>query len=157
MATGAGSPFMLKLVQFMKADIAFAVGLMLILSIVTLFYMPLMLSILLPGVSVNPVSIAVSLLVLIFLPLISGTAVKWRYSNIAKAIKPTFNQISNIFIFIVVVLYLILNYKDFLAVFGTGALITAVIFVLAAFLIGYFMGGPSQNTKTVLGLSKLQR
>ncbi len=151
MATGAGSPFMLKLVQFMKADIAFAVGLMLILSIVTLFYMPLMLSILLPGVSVNPVSIAVSLLVLIFLPLISGTAVKWRYSNIAKAIKPTFNQISNIFIFIVVVLYLILNYKDFLAVFGTGALITAVIFVLAAFLIGYFMGGPSQNTKTVLG------
>ncbi len=61
MAAGAGSPFMLKLVQFMKADIAFAVGLMLILSIVTLFYMPLVLSFLLPGVSVNPISIASSL------------------------------------------------------------------------------------------------
>ena len=70
---------MLKLVQFMKADIAFAVGLMLILSIVTLVYMPLVLSILLPGVSVNPLSIAVSLLVLIFLPLISGTVIKSRY------------------------------------------------------------------------------
>lgn len=157
MATAAGSPFMLKLVQFMKADIAFAVGLMLILSIVTLIYMPLVLSILLPSVSVNHLSIAVSLLVLIFLPLISGTIVKWRYNGIAESIQPTFNQISNIFIFVVVVLYLVLNYKDFLAVFGTGALIASLIFVLAAFLIGYLLGGPSQNTKSVLGLGTAMR
>jgi predicted Na+-dependent transporter len=152
MAAGAGSPFMLKLVQFMKADMAFAVGLMLILSIVTLIYMPIVLSILLPGISVNPTSIAVSLLVLIFLPLIVGTIIKSRYGEIAKTIQPTFNQISNIFIFIVVILYLGLNYKDFLAVFGTGALIAAIIFVLAAFTIGYLLGGPSKNTKSVLGM-----
>jgi predicted Na+-dependent transporter len=152
MAAGAGSPFMLKLVQFMKADMAFAVGLMLILSIITLFYMPLMLSILLPGVSINPTSIAVSLLVLIFLPLIIGTTIKSRYSEIAKTIQPTFNQISNIFIFVVVILYLGLNYKDFLAVFGTGALIAAIIFIITAFLIGYLLGGPSKNTKSVLGM-----
>jgi predicted Na+-dependent transporter len=152
MAAGAGSPFMLKLVQFMKADIAFAVGLMLILSIVTLFYMPLVLSFLLPDVSVNPLSIASSLLVLIFLPLIIGTVIKSRYNKIAKTVQPTFNQISNIFIVIVVVLYLGLNYKDFLAVFGTGALITSIIFILAAFLIGYLLGGPSKNTKSVLGM-----
>ena len=152
MAAGAGSPFMLKLVQFMKADIAFAVGLMLILSIVTLFYMPLVLSFLLPGVSVNPLSIASSLLVLIFLPLIIGTSVKLRYREIAKTIQPTFNQISNIFIVIVIVLYLGLNYKDFLAVFGTGALIASIIFILTAFIIGYVLGGPSKNTKSVLGM-----
>jgi len=157
MATAAGSPFMLKLVQFMKADIAFAVGLMLILSIVTLIYMPLVLSILLPGVSVNHLSIAVSLLVLIFLPLISGTIVKWRYNGIAEIIQPTFNQISNIFIFVVVILYLVLNYKDFLAVFGTGALIASLIFVLTAFIIGYLLGGPSKNTKSVLGLGTAMR
>lgn len=152
MATGAGSPFMLKLVQFMKADTAFAVGLMLILSIVTLFYMPLVFSIFLPGVSVNPLSIASSLVVLIFLPLIIGTVIKSRYGEIAKTIQPTFNQISNIFIVVVVVLYLGLNYKDFLAVFGTGALIASTIFILAAFIIGYLLGGPSKNTKSVLGM-----
>jgi BASS family bile acid:Na+ symporter len=152
MAAGAGSPFMLKLVQFMKADMAFAVGLMLILSIVTLIYMPLVLSILLPGISINPISIAVSLLVLIFLPLIIGTSIKSRYNEIAKTIQPTFNQISNIFIFIVIILYLGLNYKDFLLVFGTGALIAVIIFVLTAFLIGYLLGGPSKNTKSVLGM-----
>jgi len=157
MATAAGSPFMLKLVQFMKADIAFAVGLMLILSIVTLVYMPLMLSILLPNVSVNHLSIAASLLVLIFLPLISGTIIKWRYNEIARIIQPTFNQISNIFIFVVVILYLVLNYKDFIAVFGTGALIASLIFVLAAFSIGYLLGGPSKDTKPVLGLGTAMR
>lgn len=152
MATGAGSPFMLKLVQFMKADMAFAVGLMLILSMVTLIYMPLVLSILIPGVSVNHLSIAGSLLVLIFIPLISGTVIKSRYNKIAKTIQPIFNQISNLFIVVVVILYLGLNYQDFLAVFGTGALIAALTFVLAAFVIGYLMGGPSQNTKPVLGM-----
>ena len=152
MAAGAGSPFMLKLIQYMKADIKFAVGLMLILSIVTLFYMPLVLSFLLPGVSVNPTSIAVSLLALVFLPLIIGTSIKLRYNEIAKTIQPTFNQISNIFIVIVIVLYLGLNYEDFLAVFGTGALIAAIIFIIAAFLIGYLLGGSSKNTKSVLGM-----
>jgi BASS family bile acid:Na+ symporter len=157
MATAAGSPFMLKLVQFMKADIAYAVGLMLILSIVTLIYMPLVLSILLPNISVNHLSIAVSLLVLIFIPLISGTIIKWRYNRIAEIIQPTFNQISNIFIFVVVVLYLVLNYKDFLAVFGTGALLASLIFILAAFSIGYLLGGPSKNSKPVLGLGTAMR
>lgn len=152
MAAGAGSPFMLKLVQFIKADMAFAVGLMLILSTVTLIYLPLALSFLLPDVSVNSVSIAVSLLILIFLPLLGGTTLKWRYNKLAKIIKPTFNQISNIFLFIVVLLYLGLNYQDFLAVFGTGGLLAALIFVLASFLIGYLLGGPSENTKTVLGM-----
>ncbi len=152
MAAGAGSPFMLKIVQFMKADMAFAVGLMLILSSVTLIYMPLLLSLLLPGVSVNPISIASSLVVLIFVPLIVGTVLKWKNSKIAAKIQPIFNRLSNIFIFLVVVLYLGLNYQDFITVFGTGALIASLLFVIAAFLIGYILGGPSKNTRSVLGM-----
>ncbi|MDP3067014.1 MAG: bile acid:sodium symporter family protein [Methanobacteriaceae archaeon] len=152
MATGAGSPFMLKLVQFTRADMAFAVGLMLILSLVTLIYLPLMLSFLLPGVYINHLSIAASLLVLIFLPLVCGTVIKARYSKIAQTLKSVFNKISNLFIVVVVVIYLGLNYQDFLAVFGTGAMIAAVTFVLGSFLIGYMLGGPSEKTKTVLGL-----
>lgn len=152
MAAGAGSPFMLKLVQFMKADMAFAVGLMLILSTVTLIYMPLLLSLLIPGVSVNPISIAGSLLVLIFVPLMVGTVLKLKYTKLARTIQPIFNRLSNIFIFLVVVLYLGLNYQDFITVFGTGALVASLMFVTAAFLIGYLLGGPSKNTRSVLGM-----
>ncbi|ADZ09754.1 Bile acid:sodium symporter [Methanobacterium lacus] len=152
MAAGAGSPFMLKLVQFMKADMAFAVGLMLILSTVTLIYMPLLLSLLIPGVSVNPLSIAGSLLGLIFVPLIVGTVLKLKYTKLAATIQPIFNRLSNIFIFMVVVLYLGLNYQDFITVFGTGALVAALMFVTAAFVVGYLLGGPSKNTRSVLGM-----
>ena len=152
MTVGAGSPFMLKLVQFMKADMAFAVGLMIILSLVTLVYMPIILSVLLPSVTVNPLSIASSLLVLIFLPLVIGTALKSRHNNLAEMIQPIFDKISNIFIILVIILYLGLNYNDFLAVFGTGALIASIIFISAAFISGYILGGPSNNTRSVLGM-----
>jgi BASS family bile acid:Na+ symporter len=152
MAAGAGSPFMLKLVQVTRADMAFAVGLMLILSLVTLVYLPVMLSFLLPGVYINHLSIATSLLVLIVLPLVAGTALKARYRDLAETLKPIFTRISNLFIIVVVVIYLFLNYQDFLAVFGTGALIAAVIFILTSFLTGYLLGGPSPRTKMVLGL-----
>lgn len=152
MAAGAGSPFMLKLVQFMKSDMAFAVGLMIILSTVTLVYLPLMLSFLLPGVSVNPLAIASSLIVLIFIPLIAGTAVKSKNNKLALKIEPIFTWLSSIFIVVVVILYLGLNYQDFLTVFGTGALIAAVIFILTAFTMGYILGGPSSSTRSVLGM-----
>ncbi len=152
MAAGAGSPFMLKLVQFMKSDMAFAVGLMIILSTVTLVYLPLMLSFLLPGVSVNPLAIASSLIVLIFLPLIAGTTIKSKNNNLALRIEPIFSQLSSIFIVLVVILYLGLNYQDFLTVFGTGALIAAIVFILTAFTMGYLLGGPSPSTRSVLGM-----
>ena len=152
MAAGAGSPFMLKLVQFMKSDMAFAVGLMIILSTVTLVYLPLMLSFLLPGVSVNPLAIASSLIVLIFLPLIAGTTIKSKNNNLAVRIEPIFSQLSSIFIVLVVILYLGLNYQDFLTVFGTGALIAAIVFILTAFTMGYLLGGPSPSTRSVLGM-----
>jgi BASS family bile acid:Na+ symporter len=152
MAAGAGSPFMLKLVQVTRADMAFAVGLMLILSLVTLIYLPVMLSLLLPGVYINHLSIATSLLVLIVLPLLAGTVLKARYRSLAETLKPIFTWISNLFISVVVVIYLFLNYQDFLAVFGTGALIAAVTFILVAFSMGYLLGGPSPGTKMVLGL-----
>ncbi len=152
MAAGAGSPFMLKIVQLIKADMAFATGLMIILSLVTLVYLPLMLSFLLPGVSVNPLAIASSLIALIFLPLIIGTTIKSKYNKIATKIQPIFNQLSSIFIVLVVILYLGLNYQDFLTVFGTGALIAAIIFILAAFITGYLLGGPSSSTRSVLGM-----
>jgi len=152
MAAGAGSPFMLKLVQVTRKDMAFAVGLMLILSLVTLIYLPVMLSILLPGVYINHLSIASSLLVLIVLPLVVGTILKARYRGLAETLKSIFNRISNIFIVVVVIIYLVLNYQDFLAVYGTGAIIATLIFVIATFITGYVMGGPSPGTKMVLGL-----
>ena len=62
--TAAGAPFLPKLVQGAKGNVAFGVGLMVLLMVVTIGYMPLVLPFLLPGVQVNPWDIAQSLIVL---------------------------------------------------------------------------------------------
>jgi len=49
MGTAAGAPFLPKLTQIAKADVAFAVGLMTLLLLVTIVYLPIVLPLLLPG------------------------------------------------------------------------------------------------------------
>jgi bile acid:Na+ symporter, BASS family len=53
MGTAAGAPFLPKLAQIAKANVAFAVGLMTMLMLVTIAYLPLVLPLLLPGVQVS--------------------------------------------------------------------------------------------------------
>jgi BASS family bile acid:Na+ symporter len=55
-----------------KENIAFGVGLMVLLMVVTIIYLPLVLPLLLPGVAVNPMKIAGSLIVLMLIPLAIG-------------------------------------------------------------------------------------
>ena len=64
-----GAPFLPKLAQIAKGNLAFAVGLMVLLMVVTVGYLPIVLPLLLPGVSVNPAQIARSLVLLMLLPL----------------------------------------------------------------------------------------
>jgi bile acid:Na+ symporter, BASS family len=69
-----GAPFLLKLADLAKANMPFAVGLMVVLMVITVGYMPLVLPMLLAGVSVNPANIARSLILLMLIPLAAGLA-----------------------------------------------------------------------------------
>src|SRR5436309_10360384 len=76
LGAAAGAPFLPKLAQIAKGNLAFSVGLMVLLMVVTVVYMPLVLPMLLEGVSVDPMKIARSLVLLMLLPLGVGLAVK---------------------------------------------------------------------------------
>ena len=52
-ACAAGAPFLPKLVQVAKGDAAFSVGMMTLLMVVTVAYLPLVLPILLPGADLS--------------------------------------------------------------------------------------------------------
>src|SRR5262249_13656239 len=67
LGTAAGAPFLPKLAQIAKGNLAFAVGLMVLLMVITVGYLPIALPVLLPGVSVNPAQIARSLFLLMLL------------------------------------------------------------------------------------------
>ena len=157
LGTAAGAPFLPKLAQIAKANVAFAVGLMTILIIVTIVYLPIVLPLLLPGVKVDAGQIALSLIVTMFVPLLIGLFIKARYEGAAGALQPVMSQISTISLALLLVLMLALNVKNVIALFGTGAILATLLFLAISLLVGYFLGGPSTETRQVLALGTGQR
>ncbi len=157
LSTAAGAPFLPKLAQAAKGDMAFAVGLMVLLMVVTVVYLPIMLPLLLTGVEVNPWDIASSLIVTMLIPLAIGLFIKARYAETAVNLQPTFAQASNTSLMLMMGILLMLNVRNILSTIGTGILVAGVIFIIISFVVGYFLGGPSDGTKAVLGLGTGQR
>ena len=157
LATAAGAPFLPKLAEVAKGNVAFSVGLMVLLMVVTIVYLPIVLPLLLQGVAVNPWDIAQSLIVMMMLPLAVGLFINARYEEIASNIQPTFAQASNIAILVLTVLGLVLNFKDMIGLVGSYGLLAGAIFIVVAVLIGYFLGGSEGGIKSVMGLGSGQR
>jgi BASS family bile acid:Na+ symporter len=154
LSTAAGAPFLPKLVDVAKGNIAFSVGLMVLLMIVTIIYLPLVLPLLLGDVQVNPWDIAQSLIVMMLIPLAVGLFIKARYEDAADKIQPTFGMASNIALLTLTVLGLVLNFSGMIALVGTFGILAGVIFILVSLVIGYILGG---SDKSVLGLGTAQR
>src|SRR5215213_9988520 len=129
LGTAAGAPFLPKLAQIAKANVAFSVGLMTILMIVTIVYLPIVLPLLLPGVEVAAGQIALSLIVTMLVPLLIGLVIKARYEGVAGELQPVMSPISNISLALLLVLMLGLNFRNVIALFGTGAIIATLLFI----------------------------
>jgi len=157
LSTAAGAPFLPKLAEVSKGNVAFSVGLMVLLMIATIIYLPLVLPLLLGGVEVNPWDIAQSLIVMMLIPLAVGLFINGRYEDIATNIQPTFGQASNIALLVMSVLGLVLNFKDMIGLVGSLGILAGIIFIIAATAIGYFLGGSDSDIKSVMGLGTGQR
>jgi predicted Na+-dependent transporter len=156
LATAAGAPFLPKLVQLAKGDVALGVGLMVLLMVATVAYVPIVLPLLLPGVSINPLDIASSLVVLMLLPLGFALCIRARYAEAADLARPIFAQLASVGLMGVMATLLLLNWRTLLETIGTGAILAALLFVVASFLFGYVVG-PSPSTQPVIGLGTAQR
>jgi BASS family bile acid:Na+ symporter len=157
LGTAAGAPFLPKLAQIAKGNLAFAVGLMVLLMVVTVGYLPLALPLLLPGVSVNPAKIARSLFLLMLLPLAGALVVKARFADLAARTKPLLDRLSNLSLILLVLLITLANVNNLLAVFGTRGILAGLLFIALGFAIGWLLGGPDRNTRRVLALGTAQR
>lgn len=157
LATAAGAPFLPKLVQGAKGNIAFGVGLMVLLMVVTIAYMPLVLPLLLPGVEINPWDIAKSLIVLMLVPLGIGLMVRSHWQESAAHWQPVMNKISSLAILVLLVVGLGLNVSNILSLIGTGGILALLVFIAGSLLIGYFLGGRDAGTRSVMGLGTAQR
>ena len=157
LGTAAGAPFLPKLAQIAKGNLAFGVGLMVLLMVVTVGYLPLVLPLLLPGVSVNPAQIARSLFLLMLLPLAGALAVRARFALAAARTKPVLDRVSNLSLILLIVLITATNINNVLAVFGTRGILAALLFLAVGFGVGWLLGGPGVDTRRVLALGTAQR
>src|SRR5262245_15175029 len=153
----AGAPFLLKLAEFAKGDMAFAVGLMVLLMVFTVGYVPIALPLLLAGTSVNPAQIAMSLVVLLLIPLAVGLAVRARWPDVAARVRPIIGLVSNVSMILVVTLTGAGHFKSVLDVFGTFGILAAALFTAFCAAVGWFFGGAKTDVKAVLALGTAQR
>ncbi len=153
----AGAPFLPKLAELAKGNLAFAVGAMVLLMVVTVGYLPVVLPLLLEGVSVDPWKIARSLILLMLLPLAVGLALKAYCGAMAARVKPALDWISNVSLILLVLLISAANIDKVLDVFGTRGILAGLLFIALGFAIGWLLGGPGNDTRRVLALGTAQR
>jgi predicted Na+-dependent transporter len=153
----AGAPFLPKLVQLAKGDMAFTAGLMVLLMVVTIAFLPIVLPFVLTGVQVNPWEIARSLVVLMLIPLGIALFIRARYEEVAKGLIHTMTMAANLSLVAMFIGYFVGYWDVTYGVLGTGGILVAVLLVIGAVIIGYLLGGPDKNNKTVLALGTGQR
>ncbi len=157
LAAAGGAPFLPKLVQVARGPIALGVGVMVLLMVVTIAYLPIVLPLLLPGVEVDPWAIAQSLVVLMLVPLAIGLLIRANAAETAAEYQPVFTKASSLAIVVLMVAGLVLSARNILGLLGTGGIIALLLFVLGSLAIGFVVGGRDPGVRGVLGLGTAQR
>jgi len=156
-ACSAGAPFLVLEARGAKANMGVAVGMMTLLMVVTVFFLPIVLPLLLTGVEVDAGSIAKSLIVLMLIPLILGLLVKSNSPETAQHWMPVMNKIGSLGIMILLVVGLGLNISSVLSLVGTSGFLALLIFIAGSLLIGFAIGGRDPGVRNVTGLGTAQR
>lgn len=156
LSIAAGAPFLPKLADIAKSDVPFSIGLMLLLMVVTIFYLPMVLPFLLEGAEVSSWDIAKSLIVLMLIPLIIALITRAYLEKIAKVLQTIFEKLTNIALLLLTVSLVILNAKHLISMFGYP-LIAIIILLTGAMFIGYLLGGNEKSTRVVMAMGAGQR
>lgn len=148
----AGAPYTPKLVGAAAGDVPNSIAATMLLTVLTIIYMPLVLPFLIPGTEIGVWAIAKPLLLQMFVPLLIGLAIRHFRARLAeKMLKPS-NLIVNLSLLVFLVLAVV-NHGDALsATIGTGTITSAIVLTLAAFGVGYLLGPGGKKGKVTLGL-----
>jgi len=156
-ACAAGAPFLPKLAQVARGNLAFSVGLMILLMVVTVVYAPIVLPLLIPGVAVSPWDIARPLIMLMLIPLGIGLFMRSWQPETAASLAPIMGNASSYSLLAAAVLGLLVGFQSLMGAFGTGAFIAAALLVAGAIAIGYFLTTGGKENKSIGALGAGQR
>jgi len=148
----SGAPYTPKLVGAAAGDVPSSIGSTMLLTILTILYMPVVLPFLVPGTEIGMWEIAKPLLLQMFVPLMIGLGIRHFSGGVAaKMLKPA-NITVNLSLLVFLVLALVLHHEELLATVGTGAVTSAVVLTVLTFGVGYLLGPGGARGKVTLGL-----
>jgi BASS family bile acid:Na+ symporter len=156
-AFAGGAPFVIKLTQIAGGNVAFSAGLLVLLVVATIGYMPLVVPLALPDATVSASAIARPLLMTMLLPLGIGLALRALLPSGAARLQPIMGRIANLVLAALFVLTLLVNLRAILGVFGHGAILAGLLVLVGAFVIGYLLGNFSHDTRDEVALCTAQR
>jgi BASS family bile acid:Na+ symporter len=153
----AGAPFLPKLAQLAKADVALAVGLMVLLMVVTVGYAPIVVPLVIPGVTVDPLAVAQSLVLFMLIPLGIGLLVRARLPQLADAWVGPVGQASNVGLLLGITSALLVSWQDVIGAIGTWIFVGVAVVLVAGLVSGWLAGVGRPDDRVLLGLATAQR
>jgi BASS family bile acid:Na+ symporter len=156
-ASAGGAPLQIRLTQIASGSAPYSAGLLVLLLLVTIVYMPLVVPLEAPEADVSAAAIAKPLILSMLLPLGAGLLVRAGRPPWAARIAPPMARVANISLYALIALTLVLHLRSLLALFGTGAILASALVIGGAFLIGYVLRGFRGEERGEAALATAQR
>ena len=152
LGTAAGAPFLPKLAELSLGSVACSVALMVLLTGGSIIFMPLILPLIIPGLSANPWPIAKPLLVAMVVPLATGFALAHLNAPWLPRLRSIVRTISSGTMLLLVVLMIAVNFKTLLSTLGSFAIGTYLLYLLILLGVSYLIGAADPSTQSVFAL-----
>ena len=149
----AGAPFLPKVVETARGDLALAASLMGLLTLGTILFLPFALPLMIPGLQADPWSIARPLVLLIVTPLAVGMLVKNCAAAFAGHTAPVLGKVGSASLLLLFVLLIGLHVRELLGVIGSGAIFATLLYFAGLFVIGWLSGGSKPEVRGIFGLA----
>ncbi len=150
----SGAPYTPKLVGAAAGNVPSSIASTMVLTVLTIIYMPIVLPFIVPGADIGVWEIAKPLLLQMFVPLVIGLGIRHLRARVAdKLLRPS-RLVVNLSLVVFLVLAVVLHGDALAAMIGTGAVLSAVVLTVVAFAVGYIIGpiGAKGKGKATLGL-----
>ena len=152
------APFFPLMVRNAKGDMSSAGAFILVATVGTVILLPLMVPLMIKGLTVSVGALAKPLIIMVLLPLLIGFAIKVYKEPLADKLFPVVKKIGTLFLLITAVLTFWLYWKEMLSALGSYAVGAQVILFTILTVLAYKIGfGLKQNQRSGMALGMCTR
>jgi bile acid:Na+ symporter, BASS family len=147
------APLLPMMADKAHGDLNYAATFILLASVGTVIYMPIMVPVMVKGLTVSAWAVAKPLLFLVVIPLVIGVVFQNLWEATASRIQPFVKKITGIDTLLMLILIVLIYGKGFIGSVGSYAIGTQVIFFTVITAASYAFGfGMPRNQKSVVSL-----